>query len=662
MTKIKVLSDSRATLAALQANQTPETKQVIAEAIQEASSVDGDRVLDQFEAEAIKQAFESVATPGQPLAADKVGEFKSALSLRIQEMKTERVKSSEVIFTSEGKALERFRTKILGSIQDTIDKANGRPADVNMMIFSFTDKIMADAVVDMARENPNVNFRLLTDWSQLATSGNRQAPRLAKIAKDEGLTNLDIKFKKDSPYVWNSRTNRPGYNHGSTKGLNHHKGFVTLIDGRPEKMTFGSFNWSVSAMKSNYENLMLLDRGDPDNRRIMAGYEKEFEGFWNNDGAALTFNEARAHKNDLYKALYTEHGQPYTPYSVPQDSEPDPIYVSEDKNAAFDLNSFGDQDSSELYAVTGKRLGKKIQKELRDYGRFDSWPELVARVPDVAKASAWVREQLMENLDYGDGGLSINSATAEELDRAGLSKRQAQRVVDFRDQHGAFESVDELDDIPGIGKSTLRRIKGAMNADEIIGTYSARVPGGEAKTGWSEDHHGNLAVPKNAATADDDALAGVTPGHRTELEEIDRNLAAPVIDLLRRTEPGQTFRLAMYGLSTSSPEYKELARAIGRGVKVRVVIYNAYNSSAIDALTQFKDEGLDVDLRIIKSRVMHEKFGVVGDDSFNGSANMSSSSITKHSEDRFMFRNQPEVADRYVEEFARLWEKGKASV
>ena len=145
-------------------------------------------------------------------------------------------------------------------------------------------------------------------------------------------------------------------------------------------------------------------------------------------------------------------------------------------------------------------------------------------------------------------------------------------------------------------------------------------------------------------------------------KELNRDMAAPVIDLLRRTEPGETFRLCMYGLSTSSPEYKELERAIGRGVKVRAVIYKAYNSSAIEALTRFKEEGFDVDLRIVKSRVMHEKFGVVGDDCFNGSANMSSSSITKHSEDRFLMRNQPEVADRYVEEFARLWDKGVESL
>jgi phosphatidylserine/phosphatidylglycerophosphate/cardiolipin synthase-like enzyme len=57
------------------------------------------------------------------------------------------------------------------------------------------------------------------------------------------------------------------------------------------------------------------------------------------------------------------------------------------------------------------------------------------------------------------------------------------------------------------------------------------------------------------------------------------------------------------------------------------------------------------------SKVMHQKFGVIGDDVFNGSANWSNSSISKHTEDRFLMMNQPHVANRFIEEFERLWER-----
>jgi competence ComEA-like helix-hairpin-helix protein len=664
MPSIKILPHARPIIAPLENTATPEAKKVIDQAIGELVGVDGNRVLDEVEAQALRGAYDDIiGTQTGPITLQQAEAIKTAVGARIDQMKAEQVKATDVIFTSEGEALTRFRERIMGQIHSTIDKANGRPVDVNMMLFSFTDKVMADEILDIARTHPHVTFRLLTDWTQLASSGSRQPPRLAKIADDDGLTNVQVKFKNDNPYIWSSSAGRPVFSHGHTKGLNHHKGFVTLIDGRPETMAFGSFNWSVSAMKSNYENLMLLDRKDPDNRPVMKGYEKEFESFWNDDDMALMYNEARQRKNELYQALYDEHNVPYTPFDAPTGPNFDDVqYVAEDVNGAYDINSFHSQDVDQVVALLGKTRANKIFRELRDYGRFNSFTELLARVPDVAKAPTWKLEQLRENVEFGVGGLSINSATVEELDRAGLSKSQAQKVVALREQKGAFESLDELDDIPGIGKGTIDRIRGTMTDDQVIGLYSARKLGGDARTGWSDDHQGTINVPTagnpDAVDTDLDADGKVIAANRDQMEAIDRDLSAAVVDLCRRAKRGDTLRLAMYGLSTSSPEYKALEEAAARGIKVRVVIYKSYNGTAIDALKQLKQDGFDVDTRVIKSRVMHEKFGVVGDDVFNGSANMSSSSITKHSEDRFLFRNDPDLRNRFVEEFARLWDKG----
>jgi competence protein ComEA len=35
----------------------------------------------------------------------------------------------------------------------------------------------------------------------------------------------------------------------------------------------------------------------------------------------------------------------------------------------------------------------------------------------------------------------------------------AQKILDFRQQHGAFSSVDELDAIPGIGPARLDQLR-----------------------------------------------------------------------------------------------------------------------------------------------------------------------------------------------------------
>ena len=51
-------------------------------------------------------------------------------------------------------------------------------------------------------------------------------------------------------------------------------------------------------------------------------------------------------------------------------------------------------------------------------------------------------------------------ATVEQLDTIeGIGPVTAQKIVDFRDQHGGFSSVDELDQIPGIGPATMEALR-----------------------------------------------------------------------------------------------------------------------------------------------------------------------------------------------------------
>jgi competence protein ComEA len=54
--------------------------------------------------------------------------------------------------------------------------------------------------------------------------------------------------------------------------------------------------------------------------------------------------------------------------------------------------------------------------------------------------------------------VNINSADAKTLARAidGLSLKQAEAIVAFRDAHGPFESFDELVKVDGVGWSLLK--------------------------------------------------------------------------------------------------------------------------------------------------------------------------------------------------------------
>ncbi|MGZ4509217.1 MAG: ComEA family DNA-binding protein [Blastococcus sp.] len=50
------------------------------------------------------------------------------------------------------------------------------------------------------------------------------------------------------------------------------------------------------------------------------------------------------------------------------------------------------------------------------------------------------------------GKVNLNTATVADLDGLpGIGPVLAQRIIDYRDQHGPFASVDQLDDVPGIG-------------------------------------------------------------------------------------------------------------------------------------------------------------------------------------------------------------------
>ena len=58
------------------------------------------------------------------------------------------------------------------------------------------------------------------------------------------------------------------------------------------------------------------------------------------------------------------------------------------------------------------------------------------------------------------GPVHLNSATVEQLDALpGIGPSTAQKIVDYRQEHGAFRSVDELDAVSGIGLAKIDQLR-----------------------------------------------------------------------------------------------------------------------------------------------------------------------------------------------------------
>ena len=73
--------------------------------------------------------------------------------------------------------------------------------------------------------------------------------------------------------------------------------------------------------------------------------------------------------------------------------------------------------------------------------------------------------------------VDLNSATAADLqDVSGIGPKKAEAIVEYRKKNGQFKSVDDLDKVPGFGKSTVDKVK----KDLAVG--SARAPATTAKS------------------------------------------------------------------------------------------------------------------------------------------------------------------------------------
>ena len=88
-------------------------------------------------------------------------------------------------------------------------------------------------------------------------------------------------------------------------------------------------------------------------------------------------------------------------------------------------------------------------------------PDLIA-VPNEEHSQSQTTETLAPSTPEL---LNINTASAEELQTLpNIGARMAQRIVDYREQHGKFTSVEALQNVKGIGAKTLEKLRPFVDA------------------------------------------------------------------------------------------------------------------------------------------------------------------------------------------------------
>jgi len=106
--------------------------------------------------------------------------------------------------------------------------------------------------------------------------------------------------------------------------------------------------------------------------------------------------------------------------------------------------------------------GSRVEAAVQAAGGFVSGAEqesinLAALLEDGQQVNV---PGIVDTSHVTPGRVNINTATASELDALpGIGPTTAQAIVDYRLQHGSFQVIQDIQNVPGIGSATYDGIK-----------------------------------------------------------------------------------------------------------------------------------------------------------------------------------------------------------
>lgn len=111
---------------------------------------------------------------------------------------------------------------------------------------------------------------------------------------------------------------------------------------------------------------------------------------------------------------------------------------------------------ADAIAVAGGPLPTAELSGINLAARLADGQQLV--VPDVNDASP--AGAAAGAAGTADGTVNLNSATLDELtELEGIGPKTAEKIIDYREENGGFEHIEELMDVPGIGPAKFEQVK-----------------------------------------------------------------------------------------------------------------------------------------------------------------------------------------------------------
>ena len=106
----------------------------------------------------------------------------------------------------------------------------------------------------------------------------------------------------------------------------------------------------------------------------------------------------------------------------------------------------------EMANETAINLAQKISDEMVIYV-----PHLDEEINNASTATAWSPSQ-------DEKKVSLNQATTGDLETLpGIGPSKAAAIIKYREEVGAFQSIDELTNVSGIGEKTLEKLRDSLD-------------------------------------------------------------------------------------------------------------------------------------------------------------------------------------------------------